>query len=222
MKKYVARMTSVLLLFTMLFLLGGCSQPTEKDKLLGTWRAEVDLTEKLNEEMGLDEEMAQYMVVDDFGFAFVVTFNEDDSCKLSLDEASMKEAMEGLKGDLRTGVEKYIGDMMAAMEIDMSLEEFMEASGMDLDAMLDELFGEEAMDELFAEMGTLNMDCFYKVQDGKIYLLENKGDAINEGEYVSYTLEEEQMIFQEVVIDGEIDKEMADMMLPMVFNKVTE
>ncbi len=225
MKNKFTKWISLFLVCVMVSTFVGCgSKPTEKDLLVGIWNAKLDLTELLNESFAIEEEIAKYIQVDDFSVMLNFTFNEDDSFQMVADKEYLNEILLGLRDVLKTGMEAYIKDMIASMEIEMTLDEFMLLSGMDLDLMLDELFSKDAMDDAFGEVFDMNVSGYYKVDGGKIYFLEEKDAAVDESEYASYTLEEGVLTFHELVSDDIIgkDTEMFKMILPMVLNRATE
>lgn len=216
------KLISVVLVLTMVMMLGGCGA-SQKDALLGTWEATLDLTEMMNEEMQMDEEMAEYITVSDFSLKMVMTFNEDDTYSMNIDKASVEAAMESMMGDLEAGMTKYFEDMLTEMGMtDVSVDDLLAEMGMSMDQLMEESYA-AAMEEedLFGE---LDAEGNFKVKDGKIFLSDGKDYAVDENVYDTYTLENGVLTLTETV-DPDMDDETAkfvEAMYPIAFLRLAD
>ena len=80
--------------------------------LVGEWKATVDMTDYLQEEMSQLPEFGSYMEVTDFSFVVYYTFYDDYTYKASVDEDSVNTAMENVKADLKDALYAYAEDVM--------------------------------------------------------------------------------------------------------------
>lgn len=211
MKKNLTKIMSIILVLVMVVALSGCAN--EKDAVLGTWKAEVDLADYINEGMASeDEEMAEYLAISSFKLTMVLTFEEDDTYSMSLDEADLDDAMEQLKEDFRAGLERYMQDMIDEMELDMTIDELMEAMGMSMDQLLDETFTDDMMQEIVDSAKSAGK---FKVKDGKFYLSAGLNYEVDENVYGNYEVEGNKLTLLDYT--GEEDEFLS--MYPITFTK---
>lgn len=218
MKKNIIKLVSVIMVVAMLFLLGGCGA-SAKDKLLGTWETTVDMTEMMNEQMALEEEMADYFEFSSFSIKASITFNEDDTYSISVDKASVESALETMKSDMETGLTKYFEAMLdEAGMTDLSVDDLLGSMNTSMEAMLDELFNEAMeQEELFSE---LEQEGKFKAAEGKLYLSDSLEYEVDEKEYENYTLEGDTLTLVSCVSEEEPD-EFTQSLYPQVFKKVS-
>ena len=221
MMKHISRMLSILLLAAMLLMMTGCSAAGDKEKLIGTWTAELDFAELVNEEIAADEEMAQYFVIDEMKLVLTMTFHEDDTYSMAIEEDSVEAAILAMKEDLREGMEAYLLALIEANEMDMTVDQVLAAMGTDMDTLMNEMFSEESIDAMMAEMGDMNQEGNFKAEDGKLHLSDGKDYAVDENEYEVYELTENTLTLSEGVYEEELGDTLEGM-YPVVFTKVTE
>ncbi len=217
MKKNMIKLVSVVMVCAMLFLLGGCGA-SAKDQLLGTWETTVDMTEVMNEQMALEEEMAEYFEFSSFAIKMSITFNEDDTYVIAVDKASAENALETMKSDMEVGLTKYFQALLDEADVtDMTVDDLLSSMNMTMESMLDELFN-EAMDEeeLFGE---LEQEGKFKAADGKLYLSDGLEYEVDEKEYENYTLEGDTLTLVSCVSEEELD-EFTQSLYPQTFKKV--
>ena len=76
MKKNLTKLVSILMVLVMMVGLSGCSN--EKNAVLGSWKASMNLAEYLNQGIAQEDAMAaEYLSVDSFYLTMVLTFKED-------------------------------------------------------------------------------------------------------------------------------------------------
>ena len=81
MKKNLTKLVSILMVLVMMVGLSGCSN--EKNAVLGSWKASMNLAEYLNQGIAQeDATAAEYLSVDSFYLTMVLTFKEDNTYTL--------------------------------------------------------------------------------------------------------------------------------------------
>lgn len=215
MKKFATRVLSLVMILAMLFVLGGCGG-SDADKLVGTWTTALDLTELLNDEIAAgDETMAAYVQVKDFTLNMTVTFKEDGTYTMGIDEASMTAAMEGVLAALKDGMYDYFEDVLAEAGLNMTVDELLAESGISMDELMDEAFSEAMKEDMF---GDLSSQGNFEVKDGKLFLSDGLDYAVDETIYEVYTLKGNTLTFEESV-GSDLDQVFIDM-YPLIFEKV--
>lgn len=218
MKKNSRKIVSVLLVLCMVMLLGGCGS-SEKDALVGTWEAEMNLADVLNEGVASsgEEELAQYLYVDSFNMTMILIFNEDDTYSMKLDESGLNDAIEQLKDDYQVGIEQYFLDMMASMGVEMTIDEIVEAMGMSMEELLDSIVTEEMIQDM---LDSSSFEGKFEAADGKLYLSAGLNYNVDKNMYDLYELEGNELTLLETVSDEEVD-EFTKAMYPLTFTKVS-
>ena len=209
MKKFLTVILCIVMAFS-LFAFVGCDEGSDADNddekssasddekkeavLTGTWNADVDLSDMFTESFaeGLGEEgatMAEYFTFEDVVIAVELVLNEDGTYEFSADKDSIKDALEGIKDPLKKGMEKYFEDMLASMDMDMTVDEFLVASGVDMDSLIDELYNDESVDSVAEEM---QEEGFYKGEDGKLFMSDTEGE-FDEESYAEFKLSSDEL-----------------------------
>lgn len=166
MKKNLTKLVSILMVLVMMVGLSGCSN--EKNAVLGSWKASMNLAEYLNQGIAQeDATAAEYLSVDSFYLTMVLTFKEDNTYTITLDENSVDAAVEQLKTDIRGGMERYLVDMMAQMGVVMTIDEIMKASNTTMDKLMDEFFSDEMVEQM---VGGASSEGKFKAKSGRIFL----------------------------------------------------
>ncbi|MBQ5602565.1 MAG: hypothetical protein IIU77_07085 [Clostridia bacterium] len=188
----------------------------DAELILGTWEAEIDYTEAMNSDSGLDEEMADYIKVEDFKFTVRATMNKDGTYKFVVTEESAKKALDNFKKAMVSGYKDYFADMAA--EYDMTVEDFLaEMEVSSVEEFVDLFFGEEMMEVFTAEF---NSEGIYKIENGKFYTSYDGEDEIDESEYETYELSENEFKLIEYVGGNEEDSEFNEYIYPIIFKRV--
>ena len=213
MKKILSLVLIGAMLLTALLSFTGCG--SDADKILGTWETTWDMSDMLAKEVA-GEDIAQYMQIKDFAVVMRFTFNKDGTYKMEVSEESLKAAFETLKGQLAEGMTAYMEDMLADSGLDMSVEEAFGLSGIDMDAVIEEAFTEDMLDDVVDEFIS---DGEYEVKDGKLYTFD-KGDDLDEDEYIRYELSGKTLVFSELVSDDDDSAAASEYLFPLTLNKV--
>lgn len=214
MKKRIALLLSFVLVLSLA--LCACGGGEKKETLVGTWNASIDIAEVYNAEIAAsgDEAMAEYLSVDSFAIPLVMIFNEDGTYSLTVDKEGMDATMNGLIEDMKVGLEKYFNDYFSSMGLEIDVDEALAASGMSLDALVEEMKGEIMTEDMYADMESAGQ---YKAEDGKLYLTEDVEVEPVGGVYNTYTIDGDTL-----TIDAgteELEDEMAELMFPLVLKR---
>lgn len=217
MKKNMMKLVSVILVLTMVMMLGGCA--SEKKALVGTWESEINFAEYLNEGIDAagDPELASYLYVDSFNITLVMTFDEDDTYSMSVDERALDNTVEQLKRDYQAGIERYLIDMMAAMGIDMTIDEIMATMGMSMEELIDSAITDDMIQEL---VDSFECRGKFKAADGKLHLSAGLNYEVENGMYEIYEIEGKTLTLLESVSDDIMDAELQEL-YPLEFTKVS-
>ena len=160
------RIVSVVLLLAMLLALTACGGG-DADKLVGTWKCEMDLAEQINDEMGLDDEMAEYLNFDSFEIVVYMEFNKDGTYSMYADMDTMEESLDAAVEDFADGMAQYLEAMIYEQTgMEMSADEILAMSGVSMDDMLAEAFPEGMAEEIAEGM---TMEGNFEAKDGKLF-----------------------------------------------------
>ena len=205
MKKRIALLLSfVLVLSLALCACGGGKKAT----IVGTWKTNIDLAEAFNEEMAASG-MGDFINIESFNLPLVMTFNEDGTGSMTVDQAAMTETIDKLAADLTAGLEAYFTEYFASMGLEIDLDEALAASGMSMDDLVEEMKAEFAGEDAFAEFTN---EFKYKAEDGKLYMSEDLDSEISET-YNTYELKGNTLTLD--IGNEDLDEEMAKYLFPM-------
>lgn len=211
MKRNMTKVISVIVVLVMAAALVGCSNA--KSEVLGTWKADVNLAEFINQEMAAaDETVAEYLSVDSFYLTMVLDFKENNTYSISLDESNLDATMDKFKQDVRSGMERYLVDMMADMDLEMTVDEIMEASGTSMEELLEQAFTDEMMQQI---VDSAKSEGKFKVKDGKMYLSAGLDYEVDESIYGNYIIDGGKLTL--VDYSGEEDEFLG--LYPLTFTK---
>ena len=105
-----------------------------------------------------------------------------------------------------------------AAEYDMTVEDFLaEMEVSSVEEFVDLFFGEEMMEVFTAEF---NSEGIYKIENGKFYTSNDGEDEIDESEYETYELSENEFKLIEYVGGDEEDSEFNEYIYPIIFKRV--
>lgn len=184
--------------------------------LVGEWKATVDMTDYLQEEMSQLPEFGSYMEVTDFSFVVYYTFYDDYTYKASVDEDSVNTAMENVKADLKDALYAYAEDVMRQNGLNMPAETMFALSGTSVDEIIEEAFSAESMEDIADEFFN---EGNFEADDGKLYMSDGYDYAVDPNSYETYELSDNQLVLTSGV-DPEFDEE--DLAAyPITFEKVT-
>ena len=207
---------TVLCAVSMICLLSGCA--SEADKLVGNWATEIDMSDFMNDfvnEAVAELEMGEEDVFSAYGFTMNLSFNEDGTYKMEVDEDKMEETLETFNEELKVFIVKYFEALISDQKLNMTVDEVLKQSGTNIDTLIAEFGLEDMFKELAEEIlaeGT------YDANDGKLFTSDGKDSAIDEGEYELYTLEGDVLTITGCYPETEVEDDIMD--YPIVFNKI--
>ena len=199
MKKVLCILLVLALCAAMLTAFTGCGN--EADKLVGTWKAEVDLAAMINEELAADPALAEHFNISSFCVTLTMTFNEDGTYASGIDGDSVMAAMEGLIADLETGIYAMFEAELEAAGLDMSVEDLMALSGVSMDDVLGEMtytLESGLVEQVVAESA---MEGNYEVKGDKLFQSEGMEYAIDPAVYEVFELDGNTLTLVEYVGD---------------------
>ena len=208
MKKRIA----LLLSFVLVLSLALCACGGQKATIVGTWKANVELAEAFNEEMAAAG-MGDFINLESFALPLVMTFKEDGTGSMTVDQEAMTATIDKLAADLTAGLEAYFTEYFTSMGIEMDLDEALAASGMSMDDLVEEMKAEFAGEDAFAEFTS---EFKYKAEEGKLYMSEDLDSEISET-YNTYELKGNTLTLD--VGTEELDEEMAKYLFPMTLTR---
>ena len=208
MKKIITSVLSALIVLSIALTLTGCG---EKSKFVGTWKATIDLSDKINEQLE-GEEFSEYIDIKDFKLDMVITFNSDDTYKREITEESAEKALEDLYEAFEEGMEKYLKQMLKDEGIDMTVDELLESQDTSMDDFID-AFKEEVNVESVTK--DFNASGKWKVEDGKLYMSDSTSKEVDTSEYEKYEISSSELKLTESSDD---DEDLKDL-YPLVFTK---
>lgn len=189
---------------------------TDAEKIVGTWKATVDMTDEMNELFAVDEEMSKYVKITKFEFSVNLQYKKGGTYKLTADEKSFKTAANGLKADVIAGMNAYLEDVIESNGLDMTVEEAaQEAFGMSIDEYVDIAFGDEMVDAMTDEA---ILEGKYKIKSGKLYMSMDLEEDIDEDAYITYKLTDTTLKLTEEKCEEGFG--VFEEMLPLTFTKV--
>ncbi len=166
---------------------GNKNAVSNKDLILGTWEAEVDMTEKMKEIFASDESMGEFITVSDFKMKFFFTFNDNSLMKLEVDEDTLTESFDRFFDGMKKNMHDYFETMIKESKVEMTVEELLAKSNLDLDTLVEEMSG-AAMDAMkFDEM---SYDCYYEIGVNRLYSYDIAGER-NDEEYIEIKFQDE-------------------------------
>ncbi len=213
MKKKITSVLSLIVALVLILSLTGCG---EQKKFIGTWETTIDMSDFLNKSFDEDPEMADYLEVDDFSLVIKMTFNDDGTCRMFADEDQAEKAFEDVKKDLKKGFTEYFKDYIAASGLLLSVDEVLEDTGVDMDSLVEEAFGDDVFSEImdgFASEGT------FEVKNGKLFRSASLDTAIDEDVYETYEISDNSLTLLASFGDDSVDAEEMNL-YPLIFTKV--
>lgn len=211
------RIIAAVLAMIMMLALVACGGGSEADSLVGTWKADMDMSSMTNEMLAsLGEGMEEYFEFEGFSVTMVLTFKDDGTYTSEIDKASAEAAVDSMLVTIEDGMVKMLEAQIAEYGLDMTVEELLETSGMTMEDMMAELDAEELVDEMVGTTTEGN----YQAKDGKLYLSDGTNYEVDEEMYDTYELDGDTLTLTEH-FGSEDEEEMAfaEEMYPITFKK---
>ena len=163
----------------------------DTSRFYGNWTATYDYSDVLNEALkSSDEETASFVNIEDFTFDFKFEFNDDNTYKLYIDEASIDESYNKFCEEYKKGFKKYLNSILDDRDINVSVDEFISMTGIDLDEKIAEVLDKEKFKEGFKDFGGNGN---FKADNGKLFLSDSKEHLVDEEVYEEYFFEDDNM-----------------------------
>lgn len=208
-RKSLSLLVCLSLMSALLLACSGCGGG-DKKALLGNWETSIDLTDMINDEMkaGLnDDEMLQYLTVEKFTMELSLSFNEDNTYAMSVDEAALESSLDQVIATFKTGLTQYVEEMIAAQGVEMTVDDFFAQAGITLDDMLAQVFDK---DEVMSSLDDMESKGTFEAKGGVLYLTDDEGTGLE-----SYKLEDGKL-----TLTGEgVEDDDTKALYPMVFSK---
>lgn len=208
-RKSLSLLVCLSLMSALLLACSGCGGG-DKKALLGNWETSIDLTDMINDEMkaGLnDDEMLQYLTVEKFTMELSLSFNEDNTYAMSVDEAALESSLDQVIATFKTGLTQYVEEMIAAQGVEMTVDDFFAQVGITLDDMLAQAFDK---DEVMSSLDDMESKGTFEAKGGVLYLTDDEGTGLE-----SYKLEDGKL-----TLTGEgVDDSDLEGLYPLVFTK---
>lgn len=199
----------VLLLGAALLLgaLAGCggSKSASGAVLQGTWRAELDMADMLNEQLAASG-MGEFVNISDFDMALVLDLKDNGTYSMTMDEDALANSMEGVKDQLKAGITAYFEKVMPGQSVESALA----TVGMNIDDLMDQALNVDNLS------GSFKVEGQYRAEEGKLYL-SSSVDAEPTSNYVSCQQSGDTLTLDEgsTAAGGSMAQ-----LLPMVFQRV--
>lgn len=206
MKKFL----SVMLVLVMILSMVACGG-TKKDPLVGTWKGTLDMSGFLKDTLAA-EGMTVTTDISGLGFDIILTFGEDGTVTMSVDEASVAA----------------MATKMVDVMLELTVESFKQAGvdlsalGLDEESLRAELEKEINVEELVGSFDVTSESGYYLYKDGKIYggdTKEELADVTNSEDYMVVELNGNQLTINDIVSDGEKGSEEMAAVFPIVLTK---
>ncbi|MBE6976207.1 MAG: hypothetical protein E7439_03290 [Ruminococcaceae bacterium] len=199
MKRALSLALAVLMTAAALLCFAGCSKET--DALIGTWEGDVNYAPLFNQmiQSVAGEGLAEYWTVEEFRLTLVMTFRDDGTYSMTVDQNKLDTAIEQLKFKLSNGLRYFVQDLIDASSSTQTVDEFMAEKGIAPDALIDQALGQEIRDQMVADC---TFDGNYKAEDGKLYTSAGLEFSIDEGMYEIYEITQNTLTLMSVVNNG--------------------
>lgn len=183
-----------------------------KEELTGTWKADVNLAEAMNQVITEgDPTVGEYIQFKEFTLTIVLELNEDGTYKMYADKAKAEKSFESLKTEFKDGMLKYLEATLKDAGLDMSLEDALALTGMNVDDLVEEAFSDDILNNMLDEMYSEGQ---YEAKDGK-FLTSGDLDAKPTDNGETYKLEGNKL-----TLDGNTSgNEMLELIYPLSFKK---
>lgn len=203
--KHLKAILCLVLALCLVFSLGGCAK---KSAVLGQWKATVEMADQIKQIIQSEDEESflEGFELDSFAMELNAEFKEDGTYSIASDPASVENAMQSLKGALKEPIRKYYESL--GWDVD--------AYGIDLDQVVDQIF-EEASDDQFME--EMSFSGKYRLDGDKLYLSDSVDTAPDESSYAVLEIKDGTMSITDITGMDEEDEELRQV-LPLVFTRV--
>lgn len=183
--------------------------------LVGEWKATVDMTDYLQEELNSIPEFGTYIEVTDFSFDVTYKFNDDFTYSRTVDEDSVDRAIENLKGDMKNAINAYAEEAIRQNGLNISPETMFALSGTSVDEIVEESYNEELIAEMKEDLFS---EGNFEAEDGKLFTSDGVDYMPDPNTYETYELTDNQLVLTNATGSDLDEEDLAA--YPMTFEKV--
>lgn len=221
MKKVLAILLSIVMIAS-ICMLTGCSD--ESAKFVGTWEAEIDITDALNQ-MAAETEGMEDLVVNDVTLKMQFIFNEDGTYTAGSTEEYINEFVDNYIAQIEDYLIEMLEKEIESSGLDMTVDEVLALSGTSLDALIEEMKAGVDAEEMIGDMESQGE---YKAMAGKLYMSDKEitlVDCIDSEIYTTYEFDGDTLTFideigTEDVESDEMSELILDDMFPLTLTRV--
>lgn len=162
----------------------GCS--SQADPLIGSWTGQVDLAPRFNKQLEqADKELFPYWQTESFPMELTMTFRKDGTYTITVDRDKLNAALDALKQDMTDGFRRYLADMIAVSDKDMTVDELLQSLNISIEGQIEAALGADTAEEILREFAC---EGNFEVRDGRLYTSAGKNFAVNKNIYEPFSL----------------------------------
>ena len=209
MKRFTKRLLCVLLTLIMVTALCACDFPFGKPSLEGEWETYLDMTDYLNNVLG--DQLNTDDIIDEFSIRLVMEFDDDGTFTMYFDEEHTAYMVAEYADDFWDVMIEMYADQMGMSEPET--EKYLEGYGITKQTLLDQID--------LTSMFKYNVEGYWMLEDDQLYLSVDEAflKTIDPVEIEFDGKNCFSIIDGDVFTDG-VDEKIAEIMLPMVFERV--
>lgn len=182
--------------------------------IAGTWSTQYDMSSMLNDSINAsDPGMAAYFDFHDLYITIEFYLGADGTASLSVTEDSVEPMLDEVKDQMVDGIKNMLTELLQAQGLDMTADDYLAVSGMDLDALID-----QSMNLDPDTLANLSYSGEYIVDGNKLFLMET-GEEPDPDSYLLYTLTGDSLY---VEAGTEADTEVGKQLFPLTLTRVSE
>ncbi|MBE6719006.1 MAG: hypothetical protein E7574_07120 [Ruminococcaceae bacterium] len=198
---------SILCVFVFSFVLLCLISCGEKNnEIIGTWETKIPHTKLSSGSTHDDREYMKYVDFDNVYKRQVYEFDDKGFYKKTV---YVDEYIEDYKNAVFDGIKLYYAEMIAKNNLDITVEEALEADKITKDSIIDSASIKKLKKEEKAEGK-------YKVEEGNLYLSAAREYEVDESIYITYSITETELVFKKQVGGDVLD---AAKFFPLAFTK---
>ncbi len=194
---------------------------TDEEKIIGTWAFTFEMDNYINYLLSSEEDV-EFFEVEGMELQMNFIFFDNGTYKMAADEDSTEKFISDFLVQFRNAMELYMMEVLKQEGIEMSLDEFLTASGTSMDELMEEAFSDVDLESVVNESMSQGL---FKLENGKIYLSDDlEGDfSEDEGSDYKFIDDDTLEVSTELEGDDEEDEELKDIlaqMTPMTLKRV--